>query len=28
VNGVVVVNEGTLDENVFPGRGVRGVVRD
>ena len=28
VNGVVVVKEGTLVENVFPGRGVRGVVRE
>ncbi len=28
VNGVVVVDEGTLVENLFPGKGVRGVVRD
>ncbi|OFY62104.1 MAG: D-glutamate deacylase [Bacteroidetes bacterium RBG_13_43_22] len=28
VNGVVVVKEGALVENVFPGKGVRGVVED
>ena len=28
VNGVVVVNEGKLVEYVFPGRGVRGEVRN
>jgi len=28
VNGVVVVDEGKLVENVYPGKGVRGVVRD
>jgi N-acyl-D-aspartate/D-glutamate deacylase len=28
VNGIVVVKEGNLVENVFPGKGVRGVVRD
>jgi len=27
VNGVVVVNKGALVENVFPGKGIRGVVR-
>jgi hypothetical protein len=27
VNGVVVVKEGKLLENVFPGKGVRGVVK-
>ena len=28
VNGTIVVKEGTLLENVFPGKGVRGVVKD
>jgi len=28
VNGVVVVDEGTLVENLFPGKGVRGEVRE
>ena len=27
VNGVVVVDKGVLVENVFPGKGVRGVVK-
>jgi len=28
VNGVPVVNEGRLVESVYPGKGVRGVIRD
>jgi len=28
VNGVVVVNQGALVENIFPGKGIRGVVRE
>jgi N-acyl-D-aspartate/D-glutamate deacylase len=28
VNGVVVVDSGTLVESVFPGKGIRGVVRE
>ena len=27
VNGAIVVKEGTLLENVFPGKGVRGEVK-
>jgi len=27
VNGVIVVNDGTLQENIFPGKGVRGLVK-
>jgi dihydroorotase len=27
VNGVIVVKEGTLVENIFPGKGVRGIVK-
>jgi len=25
---VVVVNQGALVENIFPGKGIRGVVRE
>jgi N-acyl-D-aspartate/D-glutamate deacylase len=28
VNGIIVVNDGRLVEGVFPGKGVRGVVRE
>ena len=27
VNGMVVVDEATLVENVFPGKGVRGIIK-
>ena len=28
VNGVIMVDKGSLIENVYPGKGIRGVVRE